>query len=41
MPKFLKYIFRIKLYMFRTVPLSIIKNFTLYTQLWYMSGFGM
>jgi len=26
-----------KLYMFRTVPLSIIRNFSLYTQQWYMS----
>jgi len=26
-----------KLYMFRTVPLSIIRSFSLYTQLWYMS----
>jgi len=26
-----------KLYMFRTVPLSIIRSFPLYTQQWYMS----
>ena len=26
-----------KLYMFRTVPLSIIRRFSLYTQQWYMS----
>jgi len=26
-----------ELYMFRTVPLSIIKSFSLYTQQWYMS----
>ena len=26
-----------KLYMFRTFPLSIIRNFSLYTQQWYMS----
>jgi len=26
-----------KLYMFRTVPLSIIRSFSLYTQQWYMS----
>jgi len=26
-----------KLYMFRTVPLSIIMSFPLYTQQWYMS----
>jgi len=34
---FFKFIFRIKLYMFRTVPLSIIRRFSLYTQQWYMS----
>jgi len=34
---FSKFVFRIKLYMFRTVPLSIIRNFSLYTQHWYMS----
>ena len=33
-----KFIFGIKLYyMFRTVPLSIIRSFSLYTQQWYMS----
>jgi len=26
-----------KVYMFRTVPLSIIRSFSLYTQQWYMS----
>jgi len=26
-----------KLHMFRTVPLSIIRSFSLYTQPWYMS----
>jgi len=26
-----------KLYMFQTVPLSIIRSFSLYAQLWYMS----
>ena len=26
-----------KLYMFQTVPLSIIRSFSLYTQQWYMS----
>jgi len=26
-----------KLYMFRTVPLSIIRSFSLYTQQWYMT----
>ena len=29
---FLKFIFGMKLYMFRTVPLSIIRSFSLYTQ---------
>jgi len=36
MYSFLKFIFGIKLYMFRTVPLSIIRSFPLYTQQWYM-----
>ena len=34
---FLKFIFGIKLYMFRTVSLSIIRRFSLYTQQWYVS----
>ena len=34
---FLKFIFGIKIYMFRAVPLSIIRSFSLYTQQWYMS----
>ena len=34
---FLKFIFGIKLYMLRTVPLSIIRRFSLYTQQWYIS----
>jgi len=34
---FIKFIFGIKLYMFRTVPLSTISSFSLYTQQWYMS----
>ena len=34
---FLKFIFGIKLYMFRTVPLSITSSFSLHTQQWYMS----
>ena len=34
---FLKFIFGIKLYMFRTVPLSIIRSFSLYTQQCYIS----
>jgi len=38
MHEFLKFIFGIKLYMFRTVPLSIISSFSLYTQQWYMSN---
>ena len=37
MHQFLKLVFGIKLYMFRTVPLSIIRSFSLYTQQWYMS----
>jgi len=32
MHQFLKFIFGIKLYIFRTVPLSIIRSFSLYTQ---------
>jgi len=32
-----EFIFGIKLYMFRTVPLSIIRSYSLYTQQWYMS----
>ena len=34
---FLKFILGMKFYMFRTVPLSIIRSFSLYTQQWYMS----
>ena len=34
---FLKFISGIKLYMFRTVPMSIIRSFSLYAQQWYMS----
>jgi len=34
---FLKCIFGIKHYMFRTVPLSIVRSFSLYTQQCYMS----
>jgi len=37
MLQFLKFIFGIKLYIFRTVSLSIIGSFSLYTQQWYMS----
>ena len=37
MHQFLKFIFGIKFYMFRTVPLSLIRSFSLYTQQWYMS----
>jgi len=32
-----KFILGMKLYMFQTVPLSIIRSFSLYTQQWYMS----
>ena len=34
---FSKFYFGMKLYMFRTVPLSITRSFSLYTQQWYMS----
>jgi hypothetical protein len=34
---FLKFVLGMKLYMFRTVPLSITRSFSLYTQQWYMS----
>ena len=37
MHQFLKFIFGVKLYMFRTVPLSITRSFSLYTQQWYKS----
>ena len=37
MHEFLKFIFGIKFYMFRTIPLSVIRSFSLYTQQWYMS----
>jgi len=37
MHKFRKFIFEIKIYMFRTVPLSIIRSSSLYTQQWHMS----
>ena len=37
MHQFLKFIFGIKLYMFRPVPLSIMRSFSLYTQQWCMS----
>jgi len=30
--------FRIELYVFRTVPLSIIRSFSLHTQQWFMSN---
>jgi hypothetical protein len=33
----LAFIFGIKIYVFRTVPLSIIRSFSLYTQQWYIS----
>ena len=36
MHQFLKFIFGIKLYMFRTVPLSIIRSFLLYTPMVYL-----
>ena len=37
MHQFFKFIFAMKLYMFRTVPLSVIRSFSLYTQQWYIS----
>ena len=37
MHQFLKFILGIELYMFRIVPLSIIRNVAQYTQQWYMS----
>jgi hypothetical protein len=37
MHQFLKFILEMKLYMFRTVRLSIIRSYSLYTQQWYMS----
>jgi hypothetical protein len=32
-----QFIFGMRLYLFRTVPLSIIRSFSLYTQQWYTS----
>ena len=37
MHKFLRFIFGIKLYMLRTIPVSIMRSFSLYIQHWYMS----
>jgi len=37
MHEFLKFVLGMKLYMFRTVPVSIIRSFSLYTHQWYMS----
>jgi len=37
MHQFFKFILEMKLYMFETVPLSIIRSYSLYTQQWYMS----
>jgi hypothetical protein len=37
MHKFLKFIFGMKIYMFRTVPLSIVRSVSLYAQQWYTS----
>jgi len=36
MHEFLKFIFGIKLYMFRTLPLSLIRSFSLYTAMVYV-----
>jgi hypothetical protein len=37
MLQFLKFILELKLYMFRTIPLSIIRSYSLYIQQWFMS----
>ena len=37
MQHFLQFIFGIKLYTFRTFPLSVIRSFSTYTQQWCMS----
>jgi hypothetical protein len=37
MHQLLKFILEMKLYMFRTVPLSIIRSYSLYFQGWYLS----
>jgi predicted phosphoadenosine phosphosulfate sulfurtransferase len=37
MPQFLKFILEMKLCMFQTVPMSIIRSYSLYTQQWCMS----
>ena len=37
MHQFLKFILGMKPYMFRKLPLSIIRSFSLYTQQWHMS----
>jgi len=36
MHQFFNFFYGLKLCMFRTVPLSIIRSFSLYTQQWYM-----
>jgi hypothetical protein len=37
MHKCFKFIVETRIYVFQTVPLSIIRSFSLYTQQWYMS----
>jgi len=37
MHQFLKFIFGMKLYMFRTAPLYVSRDFSLYTLQWYIS----
>ena len=37
MHQFLKFIFGMKFYMFRTVPLSSIRSFSLHMQQWFIS----
>jgi len=39
MHQFLKFVLGMKIYMFRTVPLSLIRSFSLYTQQWYIQEF--
>jgi len=37
MHQFLKFIFGAEVYIFQTVPLSIVRSFSLYTHQWYMT----
>jgi hypothetical protein len=38
MHEFLKFILGMNFYMFRTIPLSIVSSFSLYTRQWYMNS---